>query len=64
MADEVDRANDLAQRFIDDLVAAAMSQNHPEAKPTGQCLWCGEPLPKGVRWCNAECRDVWEYFCR
>lgn len=30
----------------------------PEA--TGYCLWCGEPVPEGYRWCGPECRDAWE----
>lgn len=31
-----------------------------EAEETGFCLYCGEPLTKGRRWCDAECRDSWE----
>ena len=31
-----------------------------EAEETGYCLFCEEPLPKGRRWCNSECRDAWE----
>lgn len=27
---------------------------------TGQCLACEQPLPAGLRWCDAECRDDWE----
>lgn len=28
--------------------------------PTGACLNCDEPLPPGLRWCDALCRDDWE----
>lgn len=28
--------------------------------PTGYCLWCGESVTQGMRWCDAECRDDWE----
>lgn len=27
---------------------------------TGQCLSCEKPLPDGVRWCDADCRDDWQ----
>ena len=27
---------------------------------SGQCYWCGDPLPVPRRWCDAECRDDWE----
>lgn len=28
--------------------------------PNGVCLFCGEALPAGARWCNKECREDWE----
>lgn len=57
MADEIDRANDLAQRLLD----AALAKKKPVGlSPTGACLWCDEPLPDGRRWCSPECRDDWE----
>lgn len=31
---------------------------------TGCCLFCGEPLPPGQRWCNSDCRDDWEKIQR
>lgn len=27
---------------------------------TGFCLWCGEPLRYGLRWCDTDCRDDFE----
>jgi hypothetical protein len=27
---------------------------------TGFCLFCGEPLAAGLRWCDTDCRDDWE----
>lgn len=35
--------------------------NAKDAEETGECLYCGEPLPAGRRWCNAECRSEWEH---
>lgn len=26
----------------------------------GCCRNCCEPLPAGLRWCDADCRDDWE----
>lgn len=52
---------DIAQRNIDFLVTIATHPDvHDEAPATGYCLYCGEPLERGRRWCNAECRDAWE----
>lgn len=30
-----------------------------EAEETGFCLFCGEPLSEGRRWCDKVCRDLW-----
>ena len=52
---------DRAQKDIETL--AALAEHHkqePTAKETGYCLFCGEPLEKGRRWCDAYCRDDWE----
>lgn len=34
----------------------------PEVRETGYCLsaLCGDEVPPGRRWCDAECRDDWE----
>jgi hypothetical protein len=57
MADEADRANDLAKQ----LLGTALAQKKPVGpSATGACLWCGEPLPDGRRWCWPECRNAWE----
>jgi hypothetical protein len=57
MADEIDRANDLAQRLLDSSLAKKKPEGHSQ---TGECIWCGEPLQDGRRWCSPECRDDWE----
>jgi threonine synthase len=31
-----------------------------EAEAQGFCLECGEELPAEMRWCDADCRDLWE----
>ena len=41
--------------------ALALKVRAPEGpSATGMCLCCGEPLADGLRWCDAECRDVWQ----
>ncbi len=52
---------DLAQQREErdrDRAMAARRETGPQA--TGACLWCGEPLGDGRRWCDALCRDHWE----
>ncbi|GHU08344.1 hypothetical protein AGMMS50225_06810 [Betaproteobacteria bacterium] len=35
----------------------------PEAPAaTGHCLFCGEPVAPGLRWCDVACRDDWEFL--
>lgn len=55
---------DIADRAQKDIEALAkLSEHHvyvPVAKETGYCLFCGEPVEKGRRWCDAECMSFWE----
>jgi len=54
---------DTAQQNEEIMHRASMQQSRREttaAVATGECLFCEEPLPPGVRWCGAECRDDWE----
>lgn len=52
---------DLAQEEIEREQDRLMRIRRPVGpQSTGECLWCGEPLPDGRRWCDAECRDAWE----
>jgi RNA polymerase-binding transcription factor DksA len=55
--DEADRA----QAAVEFLLHLALRQRNTDSpKATGVCLWCGEELPDGRRWCSPECRDAWE----
>ncbi len=43
----------------------ALALRKPEGPAaTGACLCCEAPLPLGLRWCNAECRDDWARITR
>lgn len=58
MADTVDRFNE-DQEF---LLKVTKPNLNKEVEATGFCLYCGEPLKKkGQRWCDAECRNLWEH---
>lgn len=40
--------------------AMANRDRGPVIAAQGFCLCCDHPLPAGHRWCDAECRDVWQ----
>ena len=63
MADEVDVTQEQIEREIE-IMRRAIAAMSEETKPIGECLWCGETLDDGRRWCNAECRDSWELWRR
>lgn len=51
---------DRAQQDIDFLQQVESRRSTaPEAKATGYCLYCGEPVAKGQRWCSRECYEDW-----
>lgn len=57
MTDEIDRAADEAERYLSE----ALRQRKPEAPgPTGRCLFCDEIAGDTQRFCDAECRDMWD----
>lgn len=53
--DDIDLANQHAEMTL----AAQLTHRKPAGPaPTGDCLWCLEPLTdKTKRWCDADCRD-------
>lgn len=61
MADEIDRANDQAERGL----AEALRLRRPTGPaPTGRCLYCDEIVADTHRWCSVECREGWEKEAR
>lgn len=56
--DEVDVANDYAERYVAAGVAAVVNQA-PVAVATGVCLECDEPVEPGRRWCSKDCATDW-----
>ena len=57
MADEIDQANDQAERHLSVSMRLRMPAG-PEAN--GECHHCGSPVAPGLRWCDRECRDGWQ----
>ena len=63
MADEADIGNENAEDFREyNQNEIARLAGVLETTAKGYCLniGCGEPLDGDKRWCNAECRDLWE----
>lgn len=57
MADWVDASVELQECML----SAQQQSRKPEGPAaTGACLFCDEPLPEHMRWCNGDCRADWE----
>lgn len=63
MADEIDQANDRAQRDLE-LALAAAAVHAPPLPATGWCYNCAEPLDDERRFCDEDCRDDYEHRLR
>lgn len=61
MPDELDRAQDHIEREEEMRRKYHEAHTHSVAS-TGKCLFCGKNLAEGVRWCDEDCRDDWEYY--
>ena len=55
MADEADITAERDESEYAMRLAASRKPVGPAAN--GSCHWCEEPVPKTVRYCDAECRD-------
>lgn len=58
MPDEFDRASELETRQREDALARVRSR--VGLLPCGACHNCGEELPPGRLFCDADCRDDFE----
>ncbi len=63
MSDEIDAANDLLLKMIDAGIKQAQGEINMHNE-SGQCIWCGEPVDDGRRWCSADCRNDYERINR
>ncbi|TCS69758.1 hypothetical protein EDC61_11958 [Sulfuritortus calidifontis] len=55
--DEVDITAERLEREMEHILRLRRAAG---PRPTGECLWCGEPLADHLRWCSVDCRDDWE----
>ena len=56
--DTIDRAQKELEAYAE--LVKRPDPNRKDAECTGFCLYCGERLPKGKRWCDADCHTDWE----
>lgn len=51
---------DVAQKFEQQHLAAAMSNRMPQLPKTGRCHNCSDPVPWNSAFCDSDCREDWE----
>lgn len=62
MADIADQAQSAeAINLAQALAEQQRRADHGRLPALGYCHYCGEPVPDGLRFCDAECRDAWDY---
>jgi len=57
MADDIDRGCELEEMYRDAALAVRKPTGH---RATGECLYCGDPVEQGRRWCGPDCWDGWQ----
>jgi hypothetical protein len=60
MPDEIDQIQDRMER--DEELRRKYTPKPPTLKSTGSCLYCGEDLSSDRRWCDADCREDYEFM--
>lgn len=60
VADEADLANDMMETQMARALSKAFDFKIP-TNNTGNCLYCSEPVEQNRRWCNADCRELYEH---
>jgi hypothetical protein len=58
--DEADHAEAKEQAMRQQAIDLVRKKASAIAPPSPACLYCGEPWRDGRRWCDADCRDLWE----
>lgn len=63
MSNEADEAQRVTELF--DNLAIAKARKPPQtAASTGRCLYCSTPVAAEARFCDADCRDDFEWINR
>jgi hypothetical protein len=58
--DDIDVANEYAQKIVDVGIANAHAKAETPTNDTGECIWCSNPVKDTRRWCSVECRNEHE----
>jgi len=58
--DQIDRANELADREREAAIETARRSVAQTPAPTGRCFYCDEIVDDERRWCSVECARDWE----
>lgn len=61
MADEADKGNDTADLTLAGYINAVRARSHLTMTPTGACYNCEEPVAPGRLFCDAACREDYDY---
>lgn len=59
--DDADRAEERIEQAMEDALAEVRRSQAHGVQAVGLCLYCGETLPDHMRFCDADCRDGYEY---
>jgi hypothetical protein len=59
MADDIDRAADLNELYLD-IALNNKPSNDPGITLTGECHNCNHSVSQDQRFCDVDCRDDWE----
>jgi len=57
--DDLDKLNDQTE-YLQRANLYKSRRSEADADAIGECLFCGESVEEGRRWCNAQCRNDWE----
>jgi hypothetical protein len=60
MADDVDKTEARSEKLLEASVALTRQAAAMPIPKSLVCLYCEEATTNGIRWCNSECRDLWE----
>lgn len=59
--DDADRAEERIEQVMDDALAEVRRAQERGPRAVGVCYYCREPLASGRLFCDADCRDGWEF---
>lgn len=57
---QFDRAQQLDAENTEHAIAAARAAVPKKLEPCGHCYNCTEPVPDGLTFCDADCRDDYD----